>query len=110
MSKIRALRNDEGFTLIELLIVVVILGILAGIVVFAVGNARATAATKACDTEIKTIKVAAEAFKVDTGSYPATVANLIPNYLQEAPSKIPTTTVPNNGGTWLTTAACTLNP
>ena len=31
-------KNDEGFTLIELLIVIVILGILATVVVFAVGG------------------------------------------------------------------------
>ena len=31
-------RSEEGFTLIELMIVIVILGVLAGIVIFAVGG------------------------------------------------------------------------
>ena len=38
LQRLRAARkNESGFTLIELLIVIVILGVLAGIVVFAVG-------------------------------------------------------------------------
>ena len=42
-NHLRNLRKDEGgFTLIELLIVIVVLGILAGIVVFGVGTFRRT--------------------------------------------------------------------
>ena len=42
---------DRGFTMIELLIVIVILGILAGIVVFAVGRSTDTATNDACSGE-----------------------------------------------------------
>ena len=63
---------ERGFTLVELLIVIVILGILAGIVVFAVGNLTSNAKTNACATEKSTISTALEAYKAQTGAYPAT--------------------------------------
>ena len=46
-------KNDEGFTLIELLIVIVILGILATVVVFAVGGITDKGKTSACKAELK---------------------------------------------------------
>ena len=61
---------QRGFTLVELLIVIVILGILAGIVVFAVGNLTSNAKTNACNTEKQTISTALEAYKANTGAYP----------------------------------------
>ena len=61
---------ERGFTLVELLIVIVILGILAGIVVFAVGNLTSNAKTNACATEKSTISTALEAYKANTGAYP----------------------------------------
>src|SRR3954469_22478166 len=67
---------EKGFTLVELLIVIVILGILAGIVVFAVGNLTSNAKTNACSTEKSTIVTADEAYKAQSGSYPANMAAL----------------------------------
>jgi len=81
LNKTRSTEDDKnllqrGFTLVELLIVIVILGILAGIVVFAVGNLTSNAKTNACSTEKSTIVAAAEAYKASNGSYPANMAAL----------------------------------
>jgi len=88
-QRIRAARQEEsGFTLIELLIVIVILGILAGIVVFGVGTFRqdATASAKAADC--KTVSVAAEAYNTKTGGYPADVDALIAAKYLKAPAPV----------------------
>src|SRR5436309_878728 len=64
--------SDEGFTLIELLIVIIILGILAAIVVFAVGNTRKDSVANSCKTDVKSVELSAEAVNTKSGTYPAT--------------------------------------
>ncbi len=80
-------RNDSGFTLTELLIVIVILGVLTGIVVFAVGAFSNRGEVSACRTAMKTTEVAIEAYRADNGSaLPANIAALVPTYLRTDPS------------------------
>jgi general secretion pathway protein G len=64
-------RSEEGFTLIELMIVIVILGVLAGIVIFAVGGVTDKGDVAACKSDVKTLSVAVEAYKAKNGGYPA---------------------------------------
>ncbi len=65
-QRIKASRqNESGFTLIELLIVVVILGILAAVVIFASAGFKNKGAAESCKTTLSSVKTAAEAFHVD---------------------------------------------
>ena len=64
------LGDEGGFTLIELLIVIVILGILAAIVVFAVQNLTSSSALASCKADLKTAESATEAYKAQMGNYP----------------------------------------
>ncbi len=87
LEKLRASRKGEaGFTLIELLIVIVILGVLAGIVVFSVRGITDRGDTSACKSNQKTAEVAVEAFYAKTGGNPATIGALVPDYLKSDPS------------------------
>jgi general secretion pathway protein G len=84
MEKHRA--GDDGFTLVELLIVIVILGILAAITVFAVGNMGKDSAKAACKSDSKAVDVALEAYKAQNNSaYPLAMSSLVPTYLKTAP-------------------------
>jgi prepilin-type N-terminal cleavage/methylation domain-containing protein len=67
---------DGGFTLVELLVMIVILGIVASIAVFAVIDAEPNTARAACQTTFKTVETAAEAYHAQTGQYPSQLAAL----------------------------------
>ncbi len=55
-------RRSAGFTLVEVLIVIVILGILATVTVFAVRGSTGTAEESACGIERRVISTAVESY------------------------------------------------
>ncbi|MBK5330896.1 MAG: prepilin-type N-terminal cleavage/methylation domain-containing protein [Ilumatobacteraceae bacterium] len=62
-------KQDKGFTLVELLIVIVILGILATVTVFAVTGITNKGKTSACQSDLKVLQTAEEANNANTGVY-----------------------------------------
>jgi general secretion pathway protein G len=78
-------KQDKGFTLVELLIVIVILGILATVTVFAVRGITNKANTNSCNAEQRTIETAIEAFYADNNGEPTGLGDLIPEYLKQNP-------------------------
>ena len=77
IQRLQQKRSEEGFTLIELLIVIIVLGILAAIVVFAVGSTRKDASANACKTGFRSIQESAESVKSKQGTYPTDANDLL---------------------------------
>lgn len=71
-----ALRQRSGFTLLEMLVVLVVLGLLAGLIgpqLFGrVGEAKTTTAR----TQMELIGVALDSYRLDNGTYPVTAQGL----------------------------------
>jgi prepilin-type N-terminal cleavage/methylation domain-containing protein len=68
-----------GFTLIELLIVIVVLGILAAVVIFALGGVTGSSATAACNADAKSVEVAAQAYISQNGIQTAMTSDDLTN-------------------------------
>ena len=83
-------RGDDGFTLIELLVVIVIIGILAAIVVFAVGGITDKGQKASCTSDKRAIQTAEEAYFAQptssgggAGKY-GNMGDLVPKFLAES--------------------------
>ena len=79
---------QKGFTLVELLVVIVIIGILSAVVVFAVEGVTDRGQTSACKTDKRTMKTAAEAAFAKNGVYPANEAALVTGGFIESQSTL----------------------
>ena len=69
-------KQDKGFTLVELLIVIVILGILATVTVFAVRGITDRGQENACDVDERTLETSIEAFYAQYQRDPANEGEL----------------------------------
>lgn len=85
-KQIETPKNDKGFTLVELLIVIVILGILAAVTVFAVRGITDKSQENSCATEKRAIETATEAYFADTGGDADSMSDLVGSYLRTDPS------------------------
>ena len=66
----------QGFTLIELMVVIVILGILAGLIVPRIMERPDQAKQMKAKTQIASLETALKLYKLDNGSYPTTEQGL----------------------------------
>jgi prepilin-type N-terminal cleavage/methylation domain-containing protein len=63
VARRRGVELESGFTLIELLIVIVVLGILAATVIFALTGITGQSAQAACQSDAKTYEIAVAAYE-----------------------------------------------
>jgi len=94
----RAAGEIDGFTLIELLIVIVVLGTLAAVVIFALGGIVGQSAVAACQADAATISTALATFNTQNPSFSGTTTYTIADLLAAAGGGSPTGVV---GGPYL---------
>ena len=77
----------RGFTLIELVVVIIVLGLLAGLVGPRILGRLSEAKTGTARTQIELLGVALDSYRLDNGSYPTTEQGL--EALRERPVREP---------------------
>ncbi len=65
-------KNQKGFTLIEIMVVVIILGLLAGLVLPRILGQEEKAKVETAKVQIRSLENALSLFKLDNGFYPTT--------------------------------------
>ena len=81
---IRKYRKSKGFTLVELLIVIIIIGILAGMMMLAAGSATDKAEATKIVANLRNIKAAAIMYYADNDDWTDAIASL-DTYLDQNP-------------------------
>jgi Tfp pilus assembly protein PilE len=98
----------------ELLIVVVVLGILAGIVIFALGSVTAQSAAAACNADAASVETAVSAYNAETGGSPTATPALLTtgtiSYLHSMPSSPDYAITINSSGTVMIAAPQSATP
>ena len=70
------MKKNSGFSMIELLVVMVILGLLAGLVAPQFFGKVDSSKVRTADTQIKMLKMALQTYRLDVGQYPASIESL----------------------------------
>ena len=91
MMKRERAEKERGFTLIELMVVIVILGILAGLIIPRIMGRPDEARRAKARLQMESIETSLKLYRLDSGSYPSTEQGL------KALVELPTTTpLPRN--------------
>jgi len=86
-----SVRRRSGFTLLELIVVIIVLGLLAGLVAPQIIGRLSDAKSTTARTQIELLSVALDGYRLDNGGYPTTEQGLAA--LRDKPTRPP---VPSN--------------
>ena len=82
-----SVRRRSGFTLLELVVVIIVLGLLAGLVAPQIIGRLSEAKSTTARTQVELLSVGRDGYRLDNGSYPTTEQGLAA--LREKPTRSP---------------------
>jgi general secretion pathway protein G len=82
-ERLRRARRARGMTLIEIMVVLVILGLIAGSIGFAVFNSLKEAQIRTAKLDLQGVSNAVDLYHVETGNWPDSLQQLVPKFVKE---------------------------
>ncbi len=82
-EKLRRIRRSRGMTLIEIMVVLVILGMVAGMIGYNVFQSLKEAQIKTARLDLQAISQGVDLYHVETGNWPDSLVALTPKFLKE---------------------------
>ncbi|WP_087971668.1 competence type IV pilus major pilin ComGC [Oceanobacillus rekensis] len=76
-------KNNRGFTLIEMLIVLMVISVLIILIVPNLGDKSSEVHSKGCEALASTVQSQVETYYIDKNKYPATLDELVPDYIND---------------------------
>ncbi len=83
IERLRRLRRGRGMTLIEIMVVLVILGLIAGSIGFAVFERLKDAQVRTAKLEAKALSDAVDLYHVEMGQWPDSLTILAPKFIKD---------------------------
>jgi general secretion pathway protein G len=77
----RTVRRNAGFSLIEVIAVTIIIGVMATMLMPAIDGAGSKARNAKLKNDLATLDQAIATYKLEQGSIPASLENLVPDYI-----------------------------
>ncbi|TDM03556.1 prepilin-type N-terminal cleavage/methylation domain-containing protein [Macrococcus hajekii] len=78
----KTFRSDDGFTLIEMLLVLLVISVLIIIIIPNIAKQSDNVQNTGCTAQVKMVQGQIEAYKLQSGKIPATVDELVPDFLK----------------------------
>lgn len=76
---------SRGFTLLELMVVLLIIGLLMSVAAYNFIGTADSGRAKTTAMSMKTVEGALKQYYLEAGSYPPSLTNLVPKYMEELP-------------------------
>src|SRR5712691_12736094 len=82
-EKLRRIRRSRGMTLIEIMVVLVILGMVAGMIGYNVFQRLKEAQVQTAKLDLQAISQGVDLYHVETGNWPDTLTALTPKFVRD---------------------------
>lgn len=77
-------KDESGFTLVEMLLVLLVISVLIILIIPNIASQSENVQNTGCEAQVRMVQSQVEAYTLNEGIPPVSIADLVPEYLQES--------------------------